>query len=205
MLKSIKRLALIAGCVASFGVILLFPLADFSERRGAGPLTVSPGRLTIGVGSRCAFATYRSPRPLSVGPDRRRRDQSYAAWWQTLEPTSAWQAHGFLFFVRMPDLSSDGQHFTSDAVLYQYQAPDVLVIASASFLPLSVPVRVALRRRIRRRRARGGLCPECGYDLRGGDGARCPECGAECVAKLTPSAVACGHVRLPAVPEFLPG
>jgi hypothetical protein len=177
MLKSLKRLALAAGCVASFGIILLFLLADFSQRRGAGPLTVSPGRLTIGVGSRCAFATYRSPRPLSVGPDSRRRDQSYAAWWQTLEPTSTWQAF-FLIFVRMPDVSSDGRHFTSDAVLYQYQAPDVLVIAAASFLPLSVPVRIALRRRLRRRRARGGLCPECGYDLRGG-AARCPECGSE--------------------------
>jgi hypothetical protein len=28
------------------------------------------------------------------------------------------------------------------------------------------------------RRIRRGLCPNCGYDLRGGDSATCPECGA---------------------------
>jgi hypothetical protein len=33
------------------------------------------------------------------------------------------------------------------------------------------------KRSIRRRRARGGLCPRCGYDLRASPG-RCPECGS---------------------------
>lgn len=37
-------------------------------------------------------------------------------------------------------------------------------------------IAVPLRARGRRRRARG-LCPECGYDLRGDLGAGCPECG----------------------------
>ena len=41
-------------------------------------------------------------------------------------------------------------------------------------------------RTMRRRRARAanGLCPACGYDLRGAQHARCPECGADVVAAV---------------------
>jgi hypothetical protein len=35
----------------------------------------------------------------------------------------------------------------------------------------------AFRLRVRRRRARSGLCVRCGYDLRGLPHLRCPECG----------------------------
>lgn len=40
--------------------------------------------------------------------------------------------------------------------------------------PIFTCVRGFLRRR---RRQRKGLCPECGYDLRGNVSGRCPECG----------------------------
>lgn len=49
----------------------------------------------------------------------------------------------------------------------------------AIFFALVAPVRLALRRAIRRRR---GQCAACGYDLRGlsAEASRCPECGAAC-------------------------
>lgn len=37
----------------------------------------------------------------------------------------------------------------------------------------------------RARRRRRGLCPECGYDLRGSEGQRCPECGAPAESRST--------------------
>lgn len=44
----------------------------------------------------------------------------------------------------------------------------------AEVLWLPVCTVIALRRLAWRRR---GLCPRCGYDLRGGDHPACPECG----------------------------
>ena len=52
------------------------------------------------------------------------------------------------------------------------------------FATLGIPAMVAaMRSRGRRRRARVGLCPSCGYDLRASP-RRCPECGT-----LTPTKV----------------
>lgn len=49
------------------------------------------------------------------------------------------------------------------------------LLATLTALPLSSVVMRAIRRR---RRARAGLCPRCGYDLRGSKASRrCPECG----------------------------
>ena len=48
---------------------------------------------------------------------------------------------------------------------------------------LVAPVSAALLHRRRRRRARPGLCPSCGYDLRATPG-RCPECGTVPVAQV---------------------
>lgn len=48
------------------------------------------------------------------------------------------------------------------------------VIATVGGFLFGIPIE---RRRKRRARAAGGLCPACGYDLRATPG-RCPECGA---------------------------
>ena len=58
---------------------------------------------------------------------------------------------------------------------------------------LAIPTaRAAWRLVLRRRRARNGLCPGCGYDLRASEGA-CPECGEAVFAR--PRANAKGAAR----------
>jgi hypothetical protein len=74
------------------------------------------------------------------------------------------------------------------SVTYSYSRPQVAgyllllcFLASAPFLYKSM-VRTDRVRRVRR-----GLCPNCGYDLRG-DHERCPECGTEVTLKTEPGA-----------------
>jgi predicted amidophosphoribosyltransferase len=55
---------------------------------------------------------------------------------------------------------------------------------------------LTLKRRLRRRRRERGLCPQCGYDLRGSrDSGRCPECGTGFVKQLA------GFIRRVLVPR----
>jgi hypothetical protein len=51
-------------------------------------------------------------------------------------------------------------------------------LALLTAVPSAYFLRTVRRWRVRRRRARAGLCPSCGYDLRATPG-RCPECGTE--------------------------
>ena len=76
----------------------------------------------------------------------------------------AWDGYGF----RGERISISGPDFV------QYGSVPLWVPAAAfAILPLA-----QLRRRVRHRRRRAtGLCPECGYDLRGSPDRRCPECG----------------------------
>jgi hypothetical protein len=83
---------------------------------------------------------------------------------------------------------STGAHRVSDFVFtwtrergmlfHNVLAPYWFVAALTAVMPLMVIVRVARSRR----RARAGLCVNCGYDLRASP-ERCPECGTTPAAK----------------------
>jgi hypothetical protein len=66
----------------------------------------------------------------------------------------------------------------SDPVSYWtvQHVPHEWVMAATALPPLVWVVRRVRRSAVRRRRARRGLCVNCGYDLRGSPG-RCSECG----------------------------
>jgi len=66
-----------------------------------------------------------------------------------------------------------GRMYTSSVPAHYVQLPWWPIVLLTMILPTAQLARAARRRR----RARRGLCPECGYDLRASPG-RCPECGA---------------------------
>ena len=65
-----------------------------------------------------------------------------------------------------------GSRYTVRGVRVPYWAP-ALAIAAPMLL---TTLRRRRRDRLRRQRLASGLCPACGYDMRGSDGV-CPECG----------------------------
>jgi hypothetical protein len=75
----------------------------------------------------------------------------------------SWDRLGFGYF---PGPAPDGRRYSFTFVPHWFFA---LVLAV-------VPLRRLYRAGRRARRATGGLCPRCGYDIRATP-ARCPECG----------------------------
>jgi hypothetical protein len=66
----------------------------------------------------------------------------------------------------------------------QYSGTAFVILTYGTGFAVPATVLFVLDRRfsVRRRRARHGLCPTCGYDLRATPG-RCPECGAPAPAR----------------------
>ena len=85
-----------------------------------------------------------------------------------LPRTTLWNRLGF-FKVRFVAAGE------TSTVWYAPMGSLALVTALPVAAWLAARGRAALRARTRRRR---GLCPACGYDLRGLESERCPECGA---------------------------
>jgi hypothetical protein len=105
--------------------------------------------------------------------DARRSGQVYF-----IQRDSAWKRHGFMAFT-----SYVGSLSRPTGTVRSVIAPMWAVALPAAVLPCLWVMRAA--RRGRRRRAAGGLCARCGYDLRASPG-RCPECGTEPGAAITP-------------------
>ncbi len=108
---------------------------------------------------------YGSRRPIANGPGIARRD-------------TGWKRAGFAAYARHDGTPPTGtgqarRHVLDDyAVEFPYWTPIALLgLPSAWYL-----ARRWRQRRTARMRRRAGLCPACGYDLRGSPHG-CPECG----------------------------
>jgi hypothetical protein len=102
--------------------------------------------------------------------------RGWRAGWETIVPPWArqrwpWTGWGRLGAgrVEMPALGGRYDGWSAGAPLWG------IVVASGAW-PLTSLALVVRRWRRRRRPARSGLCPACGYDWRATPG-RCPECG----------------------------
>ena len=88
-----------------------------------------------------------------------------------------WDSTGHVEFLGFRVLYNDGsspRNWGPGSTFWCVIAPIWMIVTITAVPPaywlLTAP-------RVRRRRMRKGLCPTCGYDLRGSTGA-CPECGA---------------------------
>ena len=116
---------------------------------------------------------------------RFRYSRSSAELRGTFGPGPLYQRLGFEFVRIRGGRLGNSPVETADLIRIPYWLPTGLfaVLPSSWFV-------AALRRSRRNRRRRRGLCPTCGYDLRGLTHDRCPECGAPSSprpADLTPS------------------
>jgi hypothetical protein len=91
-----------------------------------------------------------------------------ASTWEYAEPASGLQVDALGFGFSRLDGTSAGSPYVDTWTVVPFWAVTVVT----AILPAS---RIAARVR-RSRRARAGLCPSCGYDLRASPD-RCPECG----------------------------
>jgi hypothetical protein len=163
-------------CLATAGLwVRSYWVADlFHARR---PEASEVGR-TYGLQHyRCVIASGRGQLGGSLTWSRRPEDDPKPPWRFYLgHPTDPSAASWMLFAVdaRRDDLVNDGYaHRTR-----RWSLPDWSLVAAFALFPAIFAFRQVRAVRRRRRRSRLGLCPACGYDLRGSP-ERCPECGRE--------------------------
>jgi hypothetical protein len=103
------------------------------------------------------------------------------------DPGSRASAYPTEHFLRTGDVAHDAagfEFFSRDYDITSYRERSwsvTLPMWAVILLTLALPMRTATqlwRARRRRRRLSAGMCPDCGYDLRGSP-ERCPECGRE--------------------------
>ena len=122
-----------------------------------------------------------TPAEASWESQRRKNDHAVGDW----SPMCFLAGHEAAFRVSKRRLSIPPEHIWFLGQAYYFWIGQGLLggMIFAQWLLFTGPSIFRWRRR--RRRLRSGLCPACGYDLRGGH-TRCPECGVE--TALTPAA-----------------
>ena len=118
----------------------------------------------------------------------------------TDDEVASWAAAAPLQYFRLDVNGESGWQGTSDGTghfflegpsrpLRALSFPYALPVAVSATLPVGMAfLRAACRALARRRHARPGLCPACGYDLTANISGVCPECGCGSDATIVPPA-----------------
>lgn len=173
MRTRIGKTVLLLSLVTALGCAALWPR---SYTRGDGVLLFG-GRAGTAAAASCQGVSVICVSNVNVGPERTFTVQGVSADAEELtaareeiaEPMQhKWERWSFA--AGFADRGTIGVPGAWHAVL---------VVPHWFWLTLSLPAPALWARRTIRtmRRARRGLCPECGYDLRATTSGQCPECG----------------------------
>ena len=178
--------ASVAGWVRGYRAVGVYERTEYRDRAGDSTSTVhrvSSGRGVVAVTfSRRWNGRYR-PGPPDYHHVRYSRTKLRPDQFNLLRHTP-WQRLGFHRYAGGDSKLGRGGRLSERTSYWGFRLPYWLVVPATGIPPV-LYLRTLGRLR-RRRRARRGLCPGCGYDLTGNVSGVCPECGETVAAPAAP-------------------
>jgi hypothetical protein len=131
------------------------------------------GQTFGGYHYRCFLCSYQGRFSVWFGWSERHESRPLPPWeFEVDHPIGASEQDWTIYWFGTDREISEGYGFNSRGLAVRVWS----LVSAFAVLPAIFAFRQVRTVRRRRRRARLGLCPACGYDLRASPG-RCPECG----------------------------